>query len=1035
MRLNISAWAIRTPIPTIVLFLALTILGLISFGRLPVTLMPNVDAPIVSITVTQSGAAPAELQTQVTKLVEDSVAGLRGVKHITSTITEGQSLTTVEFRLEIATDRAVNDVKDAVAKIRINLPRTIEEPIVQRVDIVGMPILTYAVTAPAMTPAELSWLVDDKIARALQGVKGVGGVARVGGVTREIRVTLKPDRLLALGITAADVNRQLRLTSVDMAGGRGEVGGQEQSIRTLSASHSLSELKATSIILPGNRRIRLEEIAHVEDGFEELRTFARLNGTDVVALAVSRASGTSDAEVAAAVEAKIDELRPLYSDIRVEKIDSLVAMTLGTYDSAIHTLLEGAVLAIVVVFIFLRDWRATIVTAVALPLSILPTFWAMEAMGFTLNMISLLAITLVTGILVDDAIVEIENVVRHMKMGKSAYRAALEGADEIGLAVIAITATLIAVFAPVSFMSGIAGRYFIQFGLTIAVSVFMSLLVARLVTPLLAAYFLRGHGHHAVHEGPVMRLYLRLVGWSVRHRLATLLIGLGLFVASIASAGLLPSGFMPKQDSARTMFAVELAPGARVADTVAVTDRLTQRIRSLPEVASVFVNGGRIGTGKQETRNATLTVNLIPRKMRDRSQEQLEIAISRMLSEEPDIRSWALRDGGQRDLALVVSGPDVDVVTDVAARLQRDMAAVPRLVSVMSTAPLDRTEIRIRPKPGIAADLGISTEAIAETMRVATLGDTGVNLAKFNAVDRQIPIRVMLPENTRGSVAQLENLKVPARDGAAVPLAAVAGIQYGRGPGAIERYDRFVRVAVEANMEGTDALGSLIAQALATPTAMSLPPGVTISQVGDAEAMGEIFSGFGLAMAAGIVAVYLVLVLLFKSFLHPLTILLSLPLSIGGAVLGLLVMTMSISLPVVIGMLMLMGLVTKNAIMLIDFAVEEMNAGVDPVTAIIDAGRKRAQPIVMTTIAMAAGMVPSALALGEGGEFRAPMAVAVIAGLLVSTLLTLVFVPALFLVMHRLGLWLQRVLGRFVGQRDDPEDAAAAPAFGKAGTS
>ena len=1021
MHLNVSAWAIRKPIPPLVLFLVLVVLGLVSFHRLPVTLMPNVDVPVVSVTITQSGAAPAELQTQVTKWVEDSIAGVRGVKHITSAITEGMSVTTVEFRLEVNTDRAVNDVKDAVSKVRINLPRTIDEPVIQRVDIAGLPILTYGVTAPTMAPTDLSWFVEDTVARALQGLKGVGGVTRVGGVAREVRVTLDPDRLLALGITAADVNRQLRLTSADMAGGRGEVGGREQSIRALAASRTVHDLKETSIVLPGDRKVRLEELAAIEDSIEEPRSFASVNGEAVVAFAVSRANGASDTEVAAVVDAKVAEFQASYPDVRFEKIDSSVAMTLGSYDSAMHTLLEGAALAVAVVFVFLRDWRATIITATALPLSILPTFWALDAMGFSLNMISLLAITLVTGILVDDAIVEIENVVRHMRMGKSPYRAALEGADEIGLAVIAITATLIAVFAPVSFMSGIAGRYFIQFGLTIAVSVFMSLLVARLITPLLAAYFLRGHGQAEEEEGPVMRAYGRLVGWSVGHKWITLFVGLVLFATSLASTRLLPAGFIPKQDNARTMFKVELAPGARLCDTMTVTDRLTARIRTLSEVASVFVDGGRQASGGQETRFATLTVNLTPKGARSRNQEAVEIAISRMLTEEPDIRSWALRDSGKRDLALVVSGPDVDVVTEIAERLQRDMAGIPHLVSVMSTAPLNRTEVRIRPKSGVAADLGVSTDTIAETVRVATIGDAGMNLPKFNANDRQVPIRVQLPESARGAISNLENLKVPAKNGMAVPLASVADIELDQGPGAIERYDRAVRVAVEANLEGTDALGSLIEQALATPTAKSLPPGVTIKQTGDAEIMGEVFSGFLMAMGAGIMMVYAVLVLLFGSFLQPLTILFSLPLSIGGAIIGLLLTGMPISLPVFIGILMLMGLVTKNAIMLVDFAVEAMRAGIDPVTAIADAGRKRARPIVMTTIAMAAGMVPSALAIGESGEFRAPMAVAVIAGLIASTLLSLVFVPAVFLLMDSLGRKLGRTLGCFVGPSDSPQ--------------
>jgi multidrug efflux pump subunit AcrB len=1034
MRLNISAWAIRNPIAPLVLFAVLMILGLVSFRGLAVTRLPNIDVPVVSVSITQAGAAPSELQSHVTKWVEDSIAGVRGVKHTTSSITEGSSVTTVEFRLEVNADRAVNDVKDAISRVRVNLPRTIDEPVISRVEITGLPILLYAVKAPAMTPAELSWFVEDNVARTLQGVSGVGGVERVGGVSREIRVTLQPDRLLALGITAADVNRQLRLTSADMAGGRAEVGRREQSIRTLAAARTVADLKATSIVLPGGRKVRLQDLATVADIIEEPRTFARFNGEPIVAFALYRGSGASDAEVAAGVERRVTEFRLAHPDITFQKIDSSVSSTIGNYDSAMQTLIEGAALAVLVVFLFLRDWRATAITAIAIPLSVFPTFWAMDALGFTLNSVSLLAITLVTGILVDDAIVEIENIVRHMRLGKSPYRAALEAADEIGLAVIAITATLIAVFAPVSFMNGIAGRYFVQFGLTIAISVFMSLLVARLITPLLAAYFLRGHAHTAEREGPLMRAYGRLVGWSVQHRVITLLIGLGLFACSAASTGLLPSGFVPKQDNARTLFMVELAPGAKLADTITVSDRVVARIRSVPEVASVFVDGGRQVGGKKETRLATLTINLTPKNERSLKQSAIETEIAALIAKEPDIRSWKLSDSGTRDLALVVGGPDLDVVTDVAGRLQRDMAAIPHLVAVMSTAPLNRTEVRIQPKEDSAADLGVSTDAIAETVRVGTIGEVGQNLAKFNADGRQISIRVQLPESARTSMSRLENLRVPAKNGTAMPLAAVADVELGQGPGAIDRYDRAVRVAVEANLQDSDALGSLIREALATPTARNLPPGVTIRQTGDAEVMGEVFEGFLFAIGTGILMVYAILVLLFGSFLQPLTILFSIPLSIGGAILGLLVLNMPISMPVVIGILMLMGLVTKNAIMLVDFAVEEMRNGVDRVTAIVDAGRKRARPIIMTTIAMAAGMVPSAMALGVGGEFRAPMAVAVISGLIVSTLLSLFFVPAVFLLMDSLTRTINRVFGRFIGERDEPVDpnVAATPAAGGA---
>ncbi len=695
-----------------------------------------------------------------------------------------------------------------------------------------------------------------------------------------------------------------------------------------------------------------------------------------------------------------------------------------------HTLIEGAALAVLVVFIFLKDWRATLITSLALPLSVFPTFWAMSAMGFSLNLVSLLAITLVTGILVDDAIVEIENIVRHMRMGKSAYRAALEAADEIGLAVIAITFTIVAVFTPVSFMGGIAGQYFKQFGLTVAAAVLISLLVARLITPMLAAYFMRPHKHVEERDGFIMRFYTRLVGWSVRHKFVTFVLGLCFFSASIWSTNLLPSGFLPEEDISRSLFVMELPPGARLDDTKAETDRLTERLREMPEVRSVFVSGGTQLPAKKEVRLATLTVNFAPKEERSLRQRQLENRIIDLVQREiPDVRFFRLNENGQRGLSLIVAGPDQGVVVETAAKLEREMARIPTLESVVSTIPLNRPEIRIRPKPALAAELGVSTDVIAETVRVGTIGDIGANLAKFDAGDRQVPIRVQLPESARADRGIIDVLKVPAKNGAAVPLSAIADVEFGQGPTSIDRYDRALRIALEGDMRGTDALGEVIEAVMKLPTAQNLPAGVSIRQTGDAEVMEEVFAGFGKAMGAGIMMVLGVLILLFANFLQPFTILLSLPLSIGGAILALVITQKAISLPVVIGFLMLMGIVTKNAIMLVDFAVEEVSKGVDRVDAIIDAGRKRARPIVMTTIAMAAGMLPSALALGAGGEFRAPMAIAVIGGLIVSTMLSLVFVPAFFILMDDLSRFFSWLLGRFVGPTDEEPDLDEVDSF------
>jgi hydrophobe/amphiphile efflux-1 (HAE1) family protein len=1029
-RLNISAWAIRQPVPSLVLFIVLLLLGILSFRTLPVERFPNIDFPLVSITVTQAGASPSELEKQVTQRVEDAVAALTSVKHVVSTITDGASVTNIEFQLGTDTDRALNDVKDAIARIRAELPRNIDEPIAQRVDIAGLPILTYAASSPGMTIEELSWFIDDTIARELKTVRGVADVRRVGGVEREIRVSLNPDRLLALGITAGDISNQLRITIVDVAGGKSEIGGRQQTIRALASAVTVERLAATPITLPAGRKVRLDEIGTVTDSYEEPRHFARFNGQEVVGFNISRAKGASDVVVAELVDAKLADLTKRHANVKVTKVDNPVAYTQGNYDSTMHTLLEGAGLAILVVFIFLRDLRATLMAAIALPLSILPTFWAMEALGFSLNLVTLLGLTLVTGILVDDAIVEIENIVRHMRMGKSAYRAALEAADEIGLAVIAITFTIVAVFIPVSFMDGIAGQYFRQFGITVACAVLFSLLVARLITPMLSAYFMRSHSDEPQKEGWLLRGYTRLITWSVHHRIVTVGLGLLLFAASIYSMKLLPSGFLPAEDASRILIAAELPPGSRLDDMKETSDEITELLRKHKEVQNVFVDGGRIlgvAGGGEEVRKATFVVNLVNKDDREITQRALEHVFTADLAQLADVRAWVINENGERGLSLIVTGADDDAVNETAPKIVSEMKKVPELVNVVSNSALDRPEYRFIPRAEVSADLGVSTEALSEVIRIATIGDVDANLAKFNAGDRQVPIRVQLDERARTDRQVLESLKVRTSAGAAVPLVTVASIEIGQGPSSIDRYDRQRRIIIGADLVGTDALGRAVDNVMALPIVQNLPEGVVLKQAGDAEVMGEIFSSFGYAMGAGLMMVYSVLILLFGSFLQPLTILFSLPFSIGGAIFALLVTGQPFSFPVVIGVLMLMGIVTKNAIMLVDFAIEEIARGVKRYDAIVDAGRKRARPIVMTTIAMAGGMLPSAMAMGSGGEFRAPMAIAVIGGLLLSTLLSLIFVPAVFVLMDDVGRWMWRFFGRFVGPVDEPPGEEAAP--------
>jgi len=1008
--MNFSAWSIRHPVPPIAIFLVLMLMGFYSFSRLAVTAMPNIDLPLVSVVVSQPGAAPSELTRQVIQPIEDSIASITGVRHITSSATDSSARIYVEFELETDTDRAVNDVKDAVANVRADLPESIVEPLIHRIDVSGMAILTYAVSNPGMSIEQLSDFVDDVVSRDLSTVPGVASITRIGGADRQINVELDPDRIMAFGLTAAEISDQLRAKNIDMGGGRGDLAGTEYSIRALGSAGDVARLAATPILIGGGRTVRLDQLGSVTDGASEERKFALLDGQPVVAFGVFRASGESDLEAGDGTKARIAEIEARNPGTRITLIDDATTYTSGSYHSTMETLYEGAALAVVVVFLFLRNWRATLIAAVALPLSIIPTFFVMHWLGFTLNGISLLAITLVTGILVDDAIVEIENIVRHINMGVPAYEASMEAANEIGLTVIAISFSIVAVFAPVSFMGGIPGQYFKQFGLTVAVSVLFSLLVARLITPMLAAYFLRDNTRLAEErDGPVLRTLMAVLAWTLRHRGLTLLMGLGVFAGSIFSATLLPTEFIPASDVGRSQITIELPPGATVSETEAAARMISQRIGAVPEVRSVFVNGGEDDVAK-----AKLMVNYGPKEERERSSFVIEDELKRDLSQVPDLRINFQNEEGNADLQVSVLGDSEEGAAEAAERLMAAMKTLSTLEGVTSSASLQRPEIQIHPRPEVAAQLGVTASALATTLRVATLGDTESNLAKFNTGDKQIPIMVRLDETARRDLMTVRNLRVPSSAGQ-VPLEVVADVSISAGATEIGRYDRRYRTTVSANLAGGALLGPVNAQVTALQSQVELPAGTQIQPSGDAEIMAEVFQAFTVAMISGVLLTYVVLVLLFHNFVTPVSILMSLPLAIGGAILALFLTGNSISMAVVIGFLMLMGIVTKNAIMLVEFAVSSMDQGVEKRAAILDAVHKRARPIVMTTIAMTAGMVPSALGTGEGAEFSSPMAIAVIGGLLLSTLLSLLFVPSLFSVIHggqvRVARWLRRRIG------------------------
>ncbi len=1050
--MNFSAWAIRNPIAPILGFVLLMYLGYQSFNTLPITRFPNIDVPIVSISVTQSGAAPAELETQVTKEIEDAVAGISGVDHITSTISDGLSTTAVQFEMDVPTNQAVQDVKDAIDRIRSDLPASVEEPIVAKIDVEGQAIQTFAVSSPGMTLEEISWFVDDTIKRALQGQNGIGRIDRYGGADREVRVELNDARLNSYGITASDVNNQLRKMNTDLGSGRGQVGGSEQAIRTLGDARSVEGLANTMIAMPNGRFVRLSELGKVTDTYEEPKSFSRYNGNPVVTFAVFRSKGASEVTVAETVEKTLKDLRAKNPDVSIELVNDSVYYTYGNYEAAIHTLLEGALLAVAVVLLFLRNWRATLISAMALPLSAIPTFWVMELLGFSLNLVSFLAMTLATGILVDDAIVEIENIARHIKMGKSPYKAAIEAADEIGLAVIATTFTIIAVFVPVSFMPGIPGQYFIQFGLTVAVAVFFSLMVARLITPVMAAYLMKssdGDGHHEDKDGALMRGYTWLVTVTTRRwymRYATLMAAIAFVIGSIFLLMTVPGSFLPPEDASRIVLSVELPPDAMLDDTDKTTTQIYDKVKNLGGVEGIFVLGGASPKGDLELRRATISIMLakldhsllnkvvndvlgrmpligqylpkLPPAGRIVPQAEIEKQVYAAVRSIPDVRILKLNDRGERDLAFNLLSKNDEDLNKAVGMLEANLRHEPLLANVSPDGALPRPELQIRPRADQMSRLGIMTSQIADVVRVATIGDIDAALTKISLDDRQIPIRVQVDTNFRTDLAAIRNLKVQTAAGALVPISSVADIDYSEGPSSIKRYDRYRVVTMGADLPIGVALNSASDRFKEIAKETKLPESVQFLESGDAEVQAEMEQGFGNAMLLGLMLVLVVLILLFKDVIQPFTILFSLPLAIGGVAIGLIVTQNAMSMPVLIGILMLMGIVTKNAILLVDFAIEMMHQGMERTHAMVEAGRKRARPIIMTSIAMSAGMLPSALGVGEGGSFRAPMAIAVIGGIIVSTVISLVVVPSFFLIMDDLSRLLGWIFGRMVGSKE-----------------
>ncbi|MEO0439238.1 MAG: efflux RND transporter permease subunit [Pseudomonadota bacterium] len=1136
---NISAWSTRNPVVPLVLFAGLLFAGILSFNRMDVVNNPDVEFPAVRVTIAQPGAAPTEIENQITQRIEAAVRAISGVKNISSTASEGSSRTFVEFEIGEDPNVAVNEVKNAVDQARGSLPDGILEPQIAKVDVAGGPIAYFAVKADDMTVEQLSWFVDDTVAKRLLTVNGMAEVDRFGGVDREIRVILRPERMQALGVTANQINTTLRQVNINAAGGRAEVGGTRQSVRVLGNADDAYALSQTQISLRNGQTIKLADVADVSDSFGERSSISKVRGVEVVNFSMTRARNSSDVTIydeAVEIMNKIEEENP---GIEFIQLGTSVDYTKSQYKSSMLAMIEGALLAVVVVFLFLRDWRATVISAIAIPLSAIPTFWFMDLLGFNLNFLSLLALGLVAGVLVDDAIVEIENIVRHMRMGKSAYQASIDAADEIGLAVVATSFGIVAVFLPVGLMPGISGQFFKNFGITVVVSVLMSLAVARMITPMVAAYFLEAKGHAEHGEGKWMDRYLKLLDWSLDrsdadkyreqltpakaawwqyllgiglfalfvaafcgltfkvgtefyslviewvpseflvamvgmaiglgvalvitgvaawiiwtivnwfggqfakwyayrigrfrartydHRIWVLAMGLLSFIVTVILFAITPAQFQPTINENSSRVQIEVVPGTTLEQTEKIADQVSELMYAQPEVERAL-------TRVRET-NATVFVNY--REERDKTSIEFERSMLPELQKIPDARiSFQSQSGGGgtgRDISIMLTGSDPVLLDGTAAKLVEEMKGIDLVRAPRIAADLSRPEIIITPYMDLASKLGVTTASLSQTIRIATLGEIDQNAAKFSLSDRQIPIRVMLPEESRTDLTTLENLPIPIAAGGTVPLSRVAKVSFGSGPTAIQRYNQNRRTFVGADLAPDVVKGDAMQAIFDTEVMKNLPTGVSNEAFGEDEWQQELAVNFVIALIAGILLVFATLVLLYKRLMSPLVNMGSLALAPLGGILLVWAFGQPVSMPVLIGVLMLLGIVSKNSILLIDFAIEEMKNGVPQFEAIMDAGHKRAQPIVMTTVAMTAGMVPTALSLSGDGAWRAPMGTVVIGGLIVSTMLTLVIVPAGFSLAdgfeRRAGPWLRKKMLTYKpgDDRHDRPDGEVQPA-------
>ncbi|WP_223568675.1 efflux RND transporter permease subunit [Agrobacterium tumefaciens] len=1007
--------SVTHPVFATMMMVALLVMGAFSLQRLGLDQYPNVDVPVVVVVTSYPGATPETVETDVTRPVEDALNAIGGLDEVTSTSYEGRSVVVAKFKLEVQSSAAAQEVRDKIAAIEANFPKDAQKPVISRFDPAAEPVLSVAISSTSLDVPALTTLADQRVVRQLTTVAGVGQATLVGARKRQIDVTIDETRMRALGIGINEVVNALRAGNTNSPAGSVVDPVSERTIQVQGRIEEPQALLDMVVARRGGAAIELRDVAKLSEGAADAESRALYNGQTALAIDIVKVQDANTVQVATDVRKRLDalnaELAPQNVQLRIVTDSSIpIRESVGQVQT---TLIEGAALAVAIVFLFLNSWRSTVITGLTLPIAIIGTLTVIDFLGFTLNTLSLLALTLSIGILVDDAIVVRENITRHLHMGKSHLRAALDGTNEIGLAVIATTATIVAVFLPVAFMDGIVGRFFYEFGVTVSAAVLISLFVAFTLDPMLSSVWYDPDAQPDAKRGPIGRLiarfdrgfewmagqYRRAIGWTLRHRLVTLLVTSGIFIGSLFMVPLVGTEFVPNADEGRFQVNITAPVGSSLDYTTTKVRQVEKALREFPEVEMLYstINTG----GAAGKHRAAVLVGLVPLDMRSRTPLSLAEPVRKRLSAIPGIEVTILQNGlggGESPVQLSILGDDRAVLEKIAASLVEDMTKIPGLVDVTSSAKDVTSVLSVRLKPAAASDLGIAHADLAAALSPLIGGE---DVSKWTDSDgNTYDIVTRLPAERRSDLASLGELMIAtgrtAANGAPlmVRLDQVADIGIMPAPAEIRRIDNRREILVSANIAGR-TLGDVTETLQGLTAGLDLPNGYRIRFGGDAETMQETVGHMVTALSMAVIFIYIVLASQFGSFLQPLAIMASLPLSLIGVLIGLMVAGSTINMFSLIGFIMLMGLVTKNGILLVDFANRERRRGLSLNEALENAGVIRFRPIIMTTLAMIFGMIPLGLAVGGGGAQRAPMAHAVVGGLISSTLLTLIVVPTI----------------------------------------